>query len=51
MIAITLYLMMFLAVQYPRAGAVHIVFRVVMFLWPGSQMLMSPEDIIVRDID
>lgn len=41
MISIILYLMMFLAVQHPRAGALHTVFRVVMFLWPGSQMLMA----------
>lgn len=41
MIGITLYLMMFLAVQHPRIGALDIVFRVVMFLWPGSQMLMA----------
>jgi hypothetical protein len=32
---------MFLAVQHPRAGGLHILFRVVMFLWPGSQMLMA----------
>jgi hypothetical protein len=39
--SIILYLTMFLAVQHPRSAALHIVFRVVMFLWPGSQMLMA----------
>ena len=44
MISITLYVMMFLAVQHPRAGGLHIVFRVAMFLWPGSQMLMAVQN-------
>ena len=40
-ISIVLYLMMSLAVQYPRAEGASIVFRAATVLWPTSQVLMA----------
>ncbi len=39
--SIVLYLIMSLAVKYPRTEGASIVFRVATVLWPTSQMLMA----------